>query len=113
MHAKYFLQTISQIRSLSSLFLGVAAGILGLESQWGFLFYFITQFFISGLIYFVLAHGRPGEYFAGSGAVDENVKGAIGQQRLGALRDVWLGSSLFEGLSGFVLGWAGVGGVVR
>lgn len=34
--------------------------------------------------------------------------------REGAWRDLWLGGGvLTEGLSGFVLGWAGVGGVIR
>jgi hypothetical protein len=64
----------------------------------------------------VLAKGSPGEYFAGSGTSVEvpkaNGKGRS-KEMAGAWRDVWLGSGLFEGLSGFVLGWAGVGGVVR
>jgi hypothetical protein len=35
-------------------------------------------------------------------------------KRKGAWRDVWLGGGVFgEALSGFVLGWAGVGGVLR
>lgn len=35
-------------------------------------------------------------------------------QRKGAWRDVWLGGGVMgEALSGFVLGWAGVGGVLR
>ena len=107
-------QTLSQIRSLTSLLLGVAAGILGLESQWGFLFYFASNLFISGLIHVLLAHGRPGEYFAGSRAADVNGNGGPkGNERVGAWREIWLGSGLFEGLSGFVLGWAGVGGVIR
>ncbi|ETN43267.1 uncharacterized protein HMPREF1541_02426 [Cyphellophora europaea CBS 101466] len=105
-------RTLSQIRSLTSLVLGVAAGILGLESQWGFLFYFVSNIFISGLIHYLLAHGQPGEYFAGSGVSEDGRRdGKIA--RVGAWRDIWLGSGLFEGLSGFVLGWAGVGGVVR
>lgn len=34
--------------------------------------------------------------------------------RKGAWRDVWFGGGvLSEALSGFVLGWAGVGGVLR
>jgi ER membrane protein complex subunit 6 len=38
-------------------------------------------------------------------------KGGGGQ---GAWKDLWLGGGvLTEGLSGFVLGWAGVGGVIR
>lgn len=107
-------QTLSQIRSLTSLVLGVAAGVLGLESQWGFLFYFVSNIFISGMIHVLLAHGQPGEYFAGSRAAHLNgTSSAKGNERVGAWREIWLGSGLFEGLSGFVLGWAGVGGVIR
>jgi ER membrane protein complex subunit 6 len=106
-------QILSQIRSLTSLLLGVAAGILGLESQWGFLFYFVSQIFISGLIHFLLAQGQPDEYFAGSGPVMTASGQQKSKERVGAWREIWLGSGLFEGLSGFVLGWAGVGGVVR
>lgn len=97
----------------------MAAGILGLESQWGFLFYFVSNLFISALIHFILAHGSPGEFFAGTrSAEDDATSGAAGsgkqrEERVGAWREIWLGSGLFEGLSGFVLGWAGVGGVVR
>ena len=58
----------------------------------------------------MLAGGEPGLYFAGSGAEEGNGKK---KGRIGAWREVWLGSGLFEGLSGFVLGWAGVGGVIR
>lgn len=47
--------------------------------------------------------------------------GRIGQgqgqgrvSRKGAWRDVWFGGGVLgEALSGFVLGWAGVGGVLR
>lgn len=112
------LQTVSRIRSSTSLVLGVAAGILGLESQYGFLFYFICQTFISLLIHFLLADGKPGLYFAGSGAAQDvddpdSTSEGKGKERLGAWREIWLSSAVFEGLSGFVLGWAGVGGVIR
>lgn len=64
---------------------------------------------ISGLIYFILAGGTPDQYFAGSGKPSSDEK-----RGNGAWRDVWLGGGLFtEALSGFVLGWAGVGGVIR
>jgi len=104
---------LSNLRSISSLFLGIAAGILGLESLNGFLFYFISQQLISSLFYLLLVEGETESYFAGT-----VVKGAGGKsgegKRVGAWKDVWLGGGLFtEGLSGFVLGWAGVGGVIR
>lgn len=73
----------------------------------------MCNFFISTLIHFTLAEGRPGRYFAGSGVAEANGSGKGGKERVGAWRDLWLGSGLFDGLSGFVLGWAGVGGVVR
>lgn len=101
---------LSNIRSISSLFLGIAAGVLGLESLNGFLFYFISQQLISSLFYFILVEGSAEKYFAGS--VKEIRKGK--GKRMGAWQDVWFGGGLFtEGLSGYVLGWAGVGGVIR
>ena len=103
-------RTLSNIRSITSLLLGIAAGILGLESLNGFLFYFISQQLISSLFYFILVEGAAEKYFAGS--VTEVRKDK--DKRTGAWRDVWFGGGLFtEGLSGFVLGWAGVGGVIR
>lgn len=101
---------LSNIRSISSLFLGIAAGILGLESLYGFLFYFVSQQLISSLFYFILVEGSAEKFFAGSVTEVRKGKG----QRVGAWKDVWFGGGLFtEGLSGFVLGWAGVGGVIR
>lgn len=101
---------LSNMRSISSLFLGIAAGVLGLESWQGFLFYFISQQLISSLFYFILVEGTAEKYFSGS--VKEIRKGK--GKRMGAWQDVWLGGGLFtEGLSGYVLGWAGVGGVIR
>lgn len=41
-------------------------------------------------------------------------QGGFVVQRKGAWKDIWLGGGVFgEALSGFVLGWAGVGGVLR
>ena len=103
------LQTISNIRSLSGLLLGIAAGVLGLESINGFLFYLAGCSFVSLLIHFVLAGGQSEKYFAGTGDRGEDGKG-----NNGAWRDVWLGGGvLTEAVSGFILGWAGVGGVIR
>lgn len=45
---------------------------------------------------------------------DGKVRGRSGVLRKGAWRDVWFGGGVLgEALSGFVLGWAGVGGVLR
>jgi EMC6 len=68
------------------------------------------------LVHFLLAEGQPGKYFPGNGdrQVDMNGKDGNGSSSSGAWRDVWLGGGvLTEGLSGYVLGWAGIGGVIR
>jgi hypothetical protein len=92
------------------LLLGIAAGILGLESLQGFGFYLLSNTLISALFYFALAQAAPQQYFAGT----SGTRTTGGGQGSGAWRDVWFGGGLFtEALSGFVLGWAGVGGVIR
>lgn len=49
----------------------------------------------------------------GNGNGNENGNGIVALRR-GAWKDVWFGGGVFgEALSGFVLGWAGVGGVLR
>jgi len=64
---------------------------------------------VSVLVHFVLAGGEPQRYFAAGGGRGEDGKGGSG-----AWREIWLGGGLLaEALSGFVLGWAGVGGVIR
>lgn len=110
-------QTISNIRSISGLLLGIAAGILGLESLVGFAFYLGANLLLSALFYFVLADADPQRYFAGiAGSRGLNERGdAKGRSHgSGAWREIWFGGGLFsDALSGFVLGWAGVGGVIR
>jgi hypothetical protein len=63
------------------------------------------------LIHFILVEGQPEKYFAGNG--DRGVDGRKGGGT-GAWREVWFGGGVLgEALSGYVLGWAGVGGVIR
>jgi ER membrane protein complex subunit 6 len=107
---------LSNIRSIAGLLLGIAAGILGLESLNGFAYYLVSQSLISILFYFTLADANAQRYFAGSsgsrGLYDGGKKGR--NEGVGAWREVAFGGGLFtEALSGFVLGWAGVGGVIR
>ena len=68
---------------------------------------------ISALFYFLLAGATPQKYFAGASGtrgLDDNGR----NEGSGAWREIWFGGGLFtEALSGFVLGWAGVGGVIR
>jgi ER membrane protein complex subunit 6 len=103
-------QTLSNIRSISSLLLGISAGILGLESTNGFLYYILGSFVVSVFIHFLLVEGQPEKDFAGNG--DRGVDGKKGGT--GAWGEVWFGGGVLgEALSGYVLGWAGVGGVIR
>ncbi|OAP55518.1 hypothetical protein AYL99_10491 [Fonsecaea erecta] len=111
-------RTLSNIRSISGLLLGIAAGILGLESLYGFGFYLLCNTLISALFYFLLARGQPQRFFAGTagsrGLYEKDGKRQGRNEGTGAWREIWLGGGLFtEALSGFVLGWAGVGGVIR
>ena len=87
-------QVISQIRSLTASLFGIAAGILGLESYPGFIFYFIGTLIVSALIWGVLAEGKPTRYF-------EN-----------QFSGLW-GKDLVGGLSSFVLTWTLFYGLVR
>lgn len=69
------------------------------------------------------AASGAGVYFPGASGEIEGVddrgfvrgaSGGGGVVRKGAWRDVWFGGGVLgEALSGFVLGWAGVGGVLR
>ena len=96
----------------------------------GFVFYLVGTMVVSGLFHLILVSGAPttrksknggaGIYFPGGSGEIEGIDGRgivhNGQvvQRKGAWRDVWFGGGVFgEALSGFVLGWAGVGGVLR
>ncbi|PHH73396.1 hypothetical protein CDD82_5494 [Ophiocordyceps australis] len=96
-------KTISNLHSLSASLFGVCAGILGLESYSGFLFYLLLSTLTSLLFYALkvapesLAEKRSlfdtGRYFH-------------------AALDFWTGGIL-GGLSGFVLTWTLFYGLVR
>ncbi|KAI9803496.1 MAG: hypothetical protein M1825_001839 [Sarcosagium campestre] len=86
-------KTLSQVRNLSASLFGVAAGILGLESYSGFLFYFMGSLLVSVLVWVVLAKRRPERYF----------------------ESIWelVGGELVGGLSSFVLTWTLFFGLIR
>jgi len=88
------MQTISNIRSLTASLFGIAAGILGLESYPGFLFYLLGTLFVSRLIFFQRAEGQPSRYFQSQ------------------FSDLW-SAEVFGGLSSFVLTWTLFYGLVR
>ncbi|PYH96396.1 hypothetical protein BO71DRAFT_417862 [Aspergillus ellipticus CBS 707.79] len=116
-------RTLSSLHSITSFLLGLTAGILSLQSATGFIFYLLGTVLVSGLFHGLLLYRSgglgAGVFFAGSNGeiegIDERglVKGGK-MLRRAAWRDVWFGGGvLSEALSGFVLGWAGVGGVLR
>ena len=92
--ANQSVQVISDLRNLTASLFGVAAGVLGLESYSGFLFYLIGTLLVSTLMFFSLAGGQPARYFQ-SPAVD-----------------LWW-SDVFGGLSSYVLTWTLFFGLVR
>ncbi|KAL3454557.1 hypothetical protein BJX65DRAFT_260812 [Aspergillus insuetus] len=119
-------RVLSQLHSLTSFLLGLTAGILALQSATGFIFYLLGTITVSGLFHAALIYRSAGKgaggFFPGAGGEIEGlvvrrdgiVKDAGKGTRKGAWRDVWFGGGVLgEALSGFVLGWAGVGGVLR
>ncbi|KAF3933863.1 hypothetical protein ABW19_dt0202194 [Dactylella cylindrospora] len=87
-------KTISDLHSLSSSLLGIAAGILGLESYTGFLFYLLGTAFVSFLIITFPMGGKPEVYVRGG------------------WKDV-IGGDLVGGVMGYVLTWTLFFGLVR
>ncbi|KAJ5688674.1 hypothetical protein N7462_003066 [Penicillium macrosclerotiorum] len=127
-------RVLSSLHSLTAFLLGLSAGVLALQSTAGFAFYFLGTVLVSGLFHLVLLYrsggAGAGAFFPGSngGEIEGRISmdprsGAVSMQkenkglfvlRKGAWRDVWFGGGVMsEALSGFVLGWAGVGGVLR
>ncbi|PYI25905.1 hypothetical protein BP00DRAFT_408500 [Aspergillus indologenus CBS 114.80] len=132
-------RVLTALHSLTAFLLGLAAGILSLQSATGFAFYVLGTVGVSALFHARLLYrsrGRgAGMYFAGAqgevsgmdgrgivraGGASGAAGAAAGQSattkmvRRAAWRDVWFGGGVLgEALSGFVLGWAGVGGVLR
>jgi len=85
---------LSQMRSLTASLFGACAGILGLESIPGFLFYFLGTVLVSELISHICAGSQPARFF------HTNWTGLY-------LMDV------FGGLSSYVLTWTLFYGLVR
>jgi len=98
-------KVLTTLHNLTASLFGVGAGILGLESYPGFLFYFFFSLLTSLLVYAFRV--RPG-------IIKEAQSGrSSGMQRYfrGGM-EFWTGG-LIEGLSGFVLTWTLFYGLVR
>lgn len=98
-------QTLTTLHNLTASLFGIGAGILGLESYPGFLFYLGFSFLTSALVYALRV--RPG-------ILQETRNGRkVGMEKYfrGSM-EFWTGG-LLEGLSGFVLTWTLFYGLVR
>lgn len=96
-------QTLSTVHSLSASLFGVTAGILGLESYYGFLLYLVLST-TTTLLFYVLKVA-PESLSEGRSALD------TGRYFRGAV-EFWTGG-LSTGLSGFILTWTLFYGLVR
>jgi hypothetical protein len=91
------------MNSLAASLIGVSAGILGLESYNGFLFYLVFSIITAALFYIIKI--APSSTSEGRSLFD------TGRYFRGAL-DFWT-SGLVNGLSGFILTWTLFYGLVR
>jgi hypothetical protein len=92
-------QTLATLHNLTASLLGIGAGILGLESYPGFIFYVILTLLTSALVYFFRV--RP----TAAAELDTTRYFISGWS-------LWTGG-LIDGLSGFVLTWTLFYGLVR
>ncbi|KAJ5038788.1 uncharacterized protein L3040_006467 [Drepanopeziza brunnea f. sp. 'multigermtubi'] len=98
-------KTLTTLHNLTASLFGIGAGILGLESYPGFLFYLFFTLLTSALVYvFRVRPGMMKEAEAqGSSGIERYFRGSL---------ELWTGG-LIEGLSGFVLTWTLFYGLVR
>ena len=105
-------QILTTLRALTSSLFGIGAGILGLESYSGFIFYLVFSLIVSGLFY--VFRVLPGESSARRSKKTSDGGKTLekGGMYFTGLTDLWLGG-LVDGLSGFVLTWTLAYGLVR
>lgn len=96
-------QTLSNLQNISASLFGVAAGILGLESYAGFLFYFGFAALITVLFYVLRI--APSSSAAGLAPLSTS-------HFFRSPVDFWVGGA-FNGLPGYVLTWTLFYGMVR
>ncbi|OTA97913.1 hypothetical protein M434DRAFT_391523 [Hypoxylon sp. CO27-5] len=96
-------KALSNLQTLTASIFGAAAGILGLESYNGFLFYFI--FTILTTILFYTIRVAPTSLKAGHSLFDTS-------RYFRTQYEFWAGG-LFSGLAGYILTWTLFYGLVR
>ncbi|KAM0198107.1 hypothetical protein ACHAPA_009244 [Fusarium lateritium] len=88
-------KALSNLHSLTASLFGVTAGVLGLESYYGFLIYIVFSFITTFLFYFLKV--APESLPKGHAPLDPS-------RFFRGLFDFWVGG-IFNGISGFVLTW--------
>ncbi|KAH8891041.1 hypothetical protein GQ53DRAFT_747293 [Thozetella sp. PMI_491] len=96
-------KALYNLQSVTASLFGVSAGILGLESYNGFLFYVVFTMLTSVLFYAL--HVAPTSIASGKGALDTS-------RYFRGPYELWTGG-LFNGLAGFILTWTLFYGLVR
>ncbi|KAI0396654.1 Rab5-interacting protein-domain-containing protein [Xylariaceae sp. FL0594] len=96
-------KALSNLQSLSASIFGVAAGILGLESYSGFLFYFIFTLLTTTIFYTIRV--APTSVKAGHAMFDTS-------RYFVSAFEFWAGG-LLNGLAGYILTWTLFYGLVR
>ncbi|EJT81483.1 hypothetical protein GGTG_01461 [Gaeumannomyces tritici R3-111a-1] len=99
----YNTKILSNLQTLTASLFGVGAGILGLESYSGFLFYVAFTFLSAALFYGLRV--APTSLAAGKGPLDTS-------RYFRGPYEVWT-SGLMNGLAGFILTWTLFYGLVR
>ncbi|KAL7628585.1 hypothetical protein AAE478_000100 [Parahypoxylon ruwenzoriense] len=96
-------KALSNLQTLTASIFGAAAGILGLESYSGFLFYFVLTILTTVLFYTIRV--APTSLGAGHGLFDTS-------RYFRTKYEFWAGG-LFTGLAGYILTWTLFYGLVR
>jgi ER membrane protein complex subunit 6 len=96
-------QALTQLHNLTASLFGIGAGILGLESYPGFLFYLFFSLLTTTMIYVFRVMGKGGPGKRDKGDVEVFFRSGW---------ELWTGG-LVDGLSGFVLTWTLAYGLVR
>ncbi|KAK4217658.1 Rab5-interacting protein-domain-containing protein [Rhypophila decipiens] len=112
-------RTLNNLQSLTSSLFGVAAGILGLESYNGFLFYLVCSILTTVLFYVVRIAPTGIPAAAAAAASQKSAAGGVGgsgafdtSRYYRSPYEFWTGG-LLNGLAGFILTWTLFFGLVR
>ncbi|KAK0729231.1 Rab5-interacting protein-domain-containing protein [Apiosordaria backusii] len=103
-------RTLHNLQSLTASLFGVGAGILGLESYSGFLFYLLFSL-ITTLLFYTLRIA-PASISSSSSGTGASNKGGVLARYFRSPLDFWT-AGLTNGLAGFILTWTLFYGLVR